>query len=85
MDGQATSPADHAEQQDVLLAPSRGRNAYVHNPRHRFLDGTHLPLRPHDRLRKADIDDRRAVYSQLAGLIWNHLEPPSAGRSRSES
>jgi hypothetical protein len=65
-----------------LLARSLGALAYERNPGfRRFLEKTGLPFKAHPHFRKADLDDRQALYGQLAEYIWNpdRLEAVAAG------
>jgi Protein of unknown function DUF262/Protein of unknown function (DUF1524) len=55
-----------------LLARSLGGLAYERNPGfRRFLERTGLPFTPHPHFHKAHLDDRQALYGQLAEYIWN--------------
>ena len=55
-----------------LLARSLGELAYDHNPGfRRFRERTGLRFTAHDHFRKADLDDRQALYGQLVEYIWN--------------
>jgi hypothetical protein len=55
-----------------LLALSLHEQAYEHNPGFlRFLKESGLPFRPHPEFRKADLEERQALYQRLAEQIWN--------------
>lgn len=55
-----------------LLARSLGELAYERNPGfRRFRERTGLPFTAHARFRKADLDNRQALYGQLVEYIWN--------------
>ena len=55
-----------------LLAQTLCAETYDHNPGlRRFLDRTNLNLHPHDAFKKADIEERSALYQMLAEAIWN--------------
>ena len=55
-----------------LLARSLHKLAYSHNPGFkRFIDETGLPFKPHAAFKKADLDDRQALYRAIAETIWN--------------
>lgn len=55
-----------------ILARSLHEDAYDHNPGfRRFLDTSGLPFRAHPEYRKADLDERQALYQALAEKIWN--------------
>ena len=63
-------------------ARSLGGLAYKRNPGfRRFLEQTNLPFKAHAHFRKADLDDRQALYGQLAEYIWNpgRLEAAATG------
>jgi hypothetical protein len=55
-----------------LLARSLHPQCYQHNPGFlRFLQESGLPFKSHSQFKKADLDDRGALYRQLARRIWN--------------
>jgi hypothetical protein len=55
-----------------LLARSLNELAYDHNPGFkRFIRERDLSFRPHAEFKKADLDERQALYQELAELIWN--------------
>src|SRR5262249_41554246 len=61
----------HYDSQNVL-ARSLNEHAYQHNPGfRRFLDRTGLSFKAHAHFSKVDLDDRQALYGQLADYIWN--------------
>jgi Protein of unknown function DUF262/Protein of unknown function (DUF1524) len=65
-----------------LLARSLGGLAYERNPGfRRFLEKTRLPFKAHPHFRKADLDERQALYGQLTEYIWNpcRLEAAATG------
>jgi len=55
-----------------LLAASLCPETYVNNPGfRRFITETGLPLETRPEFKKADVDARQELYTQLAGLVWN--------------
>jgi hypothetical protein len=55
-----------------LLARSLHPQAYDHNPGfQQFLSRNDLPFRPHERFRRADLDERQELYRAIAKQIWN--------------
>lgn len=55
-----------------LLARSLTPHCYDHNPGFlRFRDASGLPFRPHPDFKKADLEERGALYTHLAKRIWN--------------
>jgi len=55
-----------------LLAGSLNPAAYEHNPGFlRFIEKTGLPFRAHAEFKKADLDVRQTLYTQLAELVWS--------------
>jgi len=58
-----------------LLARSLHPQCYEHNPGFlNFIDRSGLPFHPYDHFRKADLDERDALYRKIAELIWNPHE-----------
>ncbi|MBL8157090.1 MAG: DUF262 domain-containing protein [Anaerolineae bacterium] len=55
-----------------LLARSLHPLCYEHNPGFlKFVERSGLPFRPHPQFRKADIDERGALYRAIAQQLWN--------------
>jgi hypothetical protein len=55
-----------------LLAQSLHPMAYDHDPGfRRFLEESGLPFKGHPQFRKVDLDERQALYGQLAEQIWS--------------
>jgi hypothetical protein len=55
-----------------LLARSLHPQCYDHNPGFlRLVQSSGLPFRPHEHFWKADLEERGALYRQLAECIWN--------------
>jgi hypothetical protein len=55
-----------------LLARSLHPQCYEHNPGFlRFLQESGLPFKPHSQFDKADLEERGALYRQIAERIWN--------------
>ena len=55
-----------------LLARSLHPLAYDHNPGFRqFLTRSGLDFRPHETFRRADLDERQALYRAIAKQVWN--------------
>jgi len=55
-----------------LLARSLHDLAYSHNPGFlRFIEQSGLPFVPHGQFKKADLDNRQALYRAIAEAIWN--------------
>src|SRR5205823_3382136 len=55
-----------------LLARSLHEQCYDHNPGFlRFVRETGLPFQPHPEFKRADLDARYELYTQLAELIWS--------------
>jgi len=55
-----------------LLAASLCPETYVNNPGfRRFITETGLPLETRPEFKKADVDARQDLYTQLAGRVWN--------------
>jgi len=55
-----------------LLARSLHPQCYDHNPGFlQFIEKSGLPFHPYDQFRKADLDERGALYRQIAERIWN--------------
>jgi hypothetical protein len=55
-----------------LLARSLNPQCYQLNPGFKqFLQRSGLPFRPHEHFEKSDIEERSALYRQLAQQIWN--------------
>lgn len=55
-----------------LLARSLHPQCYDHNPRFlQFIEKSGLPFHPYDQFKKEDLDERGALYRQIAELIWN--------------
>jgi uncharacterized protein with ParB-like and HNH nuclease domain len=55
-----------------LLARSLHTQCYQHNPGFlQFLQRSGLPFKPHGDFKKADIEERGALYRHLASQIWN--------------
>jgi uncharacterized protein with ParB-like and HNH nuclease domain len=55
-----------------LLARSLHAQCYQHNPGFlQFLERSGLPFHAHGQFKKADVEERSALYQQLAERIWN--------------
>ena len=55
-----------------LLAQSLHEKSYEHDPGFRkFRDESGLPFKSYSQFRKADLDDRQALYQRLAEQIWS--------------
>jgi hypothetical protein len=55
-----------------LLACSLHEKAYDRNPGFsRFIRQSRLPFKPHNKFRKADLDERQELYRKLAEQIWS--------------
>ena len=55
-----------------LLTQSLHEKAYERNPGFlQFIERSQLPLRPHSKFKKADLDARQDLYQKLAEQIWN--------------
>jgi len=55
-----------------ILARSLHPQCYDHNPGFlHFIEQSRLPFHPNDHFRKADLDERGALYRQIAERIWN--------------
>ena len=55
-----------------LLAQSLHEDAYERDPGFKkFIDRSGLPLKPHERFKRADLDSRQRLYQLLAEQIWN--------------
>ncbi|MEX2443149.1 MAG: DUF262 domain-containing protein [Alkalispirochaeta sp.] len=55
-----------------LLARSLNEQCYQHNPGFlSFVEQTSLPFRPYTEFKKASIEERGALYRQIAKRIWN--------------
>lgn len=55
-----------------LLAQSLHTKAYDHNPGfRRFIEKSGLPFRAHPAFRKSDLEERQALYRQIAEQLWN--------------
>jgi hypothetical protein len=55
-----------------LLAQSLCDTAYANNPGFlKFIKESGLAFKPHARFRKADLDERQALYQRLAEQIWS--------------
>jgi len=55
-----------------LLARSLHPQCYEHNPGFiQFIERSGLGFHPHEQFRKADLDERGALYRRIAELIWN--------------
>lgn len=55
-----------------LLARSLHPQCYYHNPGFlQFKSQSGLPFRPHEQFKKADLDERGALYRQIAERIWD--------------
>lgn len=62
---------EHYAKQNMLLA-SLSPKAYAHEPGFlHFKERTGLPFRPHEEFRKADVDDRQALYLEIAKRVWD--------------
>lgn len=61
----------HYDSQNALVR-SLNANAYVHNPGFTaFIQRTGLQFQLHEEFRKADLDARQTLYTEIAKLIWN--------------
>jgi hypothetical protein len=55
-----------------LLAQSLHSNAYDHDPGfRRFREDSGLQFKAHPTFRKANLDDRQALYREIAERIWS--------------
>jgi uncharacterized protein with ParB-like and HNH nuclease domain len=55
-----------------LLARSLNKQAYDHNPSFKyFVSRSGLPFHAHSEFKKADLDERQALYIQIAERLWN--------------
>ncbi|QRN82045.1 DUF262 domain-containing protein [Chloroflexota bacterium] len=55
-----------------LLAQSLSPQCYAHNPGFlSFIKQSGLPFKPHEQFKKADLDERQALYIALAKYTWN--------------
>jgi hypothetical protein len=55
-----------------LLARSLHPASYEHNPGfHRYVENTEAPFRPHEVFKRADLDQRQALYREIAEEICN--------------
>jgi hypothetical protein len=55
-----------------LLAKSLHPECYTHNPGFvGFVQRSGLPLKPHPHFKKADLEDRQALYRKLAEEVWS--------------
>jgi hypothetical protein len=55
-----------------VLARSLNPQCYEHNPGFlQFIERSSLPFRPYDQFKKADLDERGALYRKIAENIWN--------------
>jgi Protein of unknown function DUF262/Protein of unknown function (DUF1524) len=55
-----------------ILAQSLCADTYDHNPGFkRFLQNAGLNFQPHDKFKKAEIEERSRLYQKLAETIWN--------------
>jgi hypothetical protein len=55
-----------------LLAQSLHANTYERDPGFRRLRETSgVPFKAHAKFKKADLDDRQALYQKLAERIWS--------------
>lgn len=55
-----------------LLAASLDSQAYKSNPRFlRFIERSGLPFHAHEEFKKADLDARQQLYTQLAEQVWD--------------
>jgi hypothetical protein len=72
---------DHYNSQN-LLARTLHSQCYEHNPGFlAFRERSGLPFHPHDRFRRADLDERQVLYTRIAERIWDpqqlrHLAAP---------
>lgn len=59
-------------QRENLLAKSLHSNFYENNPAFlQFVRESGLPFKPHPEFKKSDLEERQALYVQLAERIWN--------------
>jgi hypothetical protein len=55
-----------------LLARTLHLQCYERNPGFlAFVERSGLPLHPHEQFRRADLDERQVLYTQMAERIWN--------------
>lgn len=55
-----------------LLAKSLHPECYEHNPGFlRFVKESGLPFKPHEKFKRADIDERQQLYMKLAEEVWS--------------
>ena len=55
-----------------LLGRSLHPQCYYHNPGFlRFVDDSHLPFRPYEQFRRADLEERSELYRRIAEQVWD--------------
>jgi hypothetical protein len=55
-----------------LLAKSLHPDCYEHHPQFlAYRERSGIPFQPHEHFKKADLDQRQALYRRLADEIWN--------------
>ena len=66
-----TEKRSHYNGQNIL-ARTLCLEAYNHNPGlTSFIKDTGIQLRPHAEFKKADLEERQALYLELAKRVWN--------------
>jgi hypothetical protein len=62
----------HYYGQNTLLVKSLAPQCYENNPGfRRFIEQSRLPFKPHQEFKKQDLDERQALYRQIAEQIWS--------------
>lgn len=55
-----------------LLARSLHPGSYDHNPGfNKYVGRSGAPFKPHEHFQRADLDDRQALYRELAEQVWD--------------
>ena len=55
-----------------LLARSLHPGSYDHNPGFiKYVQSTGVPFKPHEHFKRADLDQRQALYREIAEEVWN--------------
>ena len=55
-----------------LLARSLHPGSYDRNPGFcKYLEGTGVQFKPHEHFKRADLDERQAIYHEIAEEVWN--------------
>ena len=65
-------PLDMDELSPNLLAKSLHPDCYEHHPQFlAYRERSGIPFQPHEQFKKADLDERHALYRKLADEIWS--------------